>query len=123
MRTCAYALKKKLYTQVSRKSRLSAWRTRSRSVFLLLVLESSLARVRDEPKRRRAYVEWQVFLNIQELRKAELDATLVAENVVLSLSVVWPFRALKKAMQTGMSFVSWTQISPLSSRRRRDGAV
>lgn len=47
----------------------------------------------------------EVFLNIQELRKAELDATLVAENVAAQLERRVAFRrALKKAMQTGMSF-------------------
>ena len=47
----------------------------------------------------------EVFLNIQELRKAELDATLVAENVAAQLERRVAFRrALKKAMQTGMNF-------------------
>jgi len=47
----------------------------------------------------------QVFLNIQEVRKAELDATLVAENVAAQLQRRVAFRrALKKAMQTGMKF-------------------
>ena len=44
-------------------------------------------------------------LNIQEIRKAELDATLVAENVAAQLERRVAFRrALKKAMQTGMKF-------------------
>lgn len=47
----------------------------------------------------------EVFLNIQEVRKAELDATLVAENVAAQLERRVAFRrALKKAMQTGMKF-------------------
>ena len=47
----------------------------------------------------------EVFLNIQEVRKAELDATLVAENVAAQLQRRVAFRrALKKAMQTGMKF-------------------
>jgi small subunit ribosomal protein S3 len=47
----------------------------------------------------------EVFLNIQEIRKAELDATLVAENVAAQLERRVAFRrALKKAMQTGMKF-------------------
>lgn len=47
----------------------------------------------------------EVFLNIQEIRKAELDATLVAENVAAQLERRVAFRrALKKAMATGMKF-------------------
>lgn len=47
----------------------------------------------------------EVFLNIQEVRKAEMDATLVAENVAAQLERRVAFRrALKKAMQTGMKF-------------------
>lgn len=47
----------------------------------------------------------EVYLNIQEIRKAELDATLVAENVAAQLERRVAFRrALKKAMQTGMKF-------------------
>jgi len=47
----------------------------------------------------------EVFLNIQEVRKAELDATLVAENVAQQLERRVAFRrALKKAMQTAMRF-------------------
>ncbi len=47
----------------------------------------------------------EVYLNIQEVRKAELDATLVAENVAAQLERRVAFRrALKKAMQTGMKF-------------------
>jgi small subunit ribosomal protein S3 len=47
----------------------------------------------------------EVFLNIQEIRKAELDATLVAENVAAQLERRVAFRrALKKALATGMKF-------------------
>ncbi|MFN3202308.1 MAG: 30S ribosomal protein S3 [Bradymonadia bacterium] len=50
-------------------------------------------------------VAGEIFLNIQEVRKAELDATLVAENVAAQLVRRVAFRrALKKAMQTGMKF-------------------
>lgn len=50
-------------------------------------------------------VAGEVYLNIQEVRKAELDATLVAENVAAQLVRRVAFRrALKKAMQTGMKF-------------------
>ena len=47
----------------------------------------------------------EVFLNIQEIRKAELDATLVAENVAAQLERRVAFRrAMKKALATGMKF-------------------
>ncbi len=47
----------------------------------------------------------EVFLNIQEVRKAELDAQLVAENVALQLERRVAFRrAMKKAVQTTMKF-------------------
>lgn len=47
----------------------------------------------------------EVFLNIQEVRKAELDAQLVAENVALQLERRVAFRrAMKKSMQTTMKF-------------------
>lgn len=47
----------------------------------------------------------QVFLNIQEIRKAELDAQLVAENIATQLERRVAFRrAMKKAIQTTMKF-------------------
>ncbi|MBU0552701.1 30S ribosomal protein S3 [Myxococcota bacterium] len=47
----------------------------------------------------------EIFLNIQEIRKAELDAVLVAENVAAQLERRVAFRrALKKSMQTAMKF-------------------
>lgn len=47
----------------------------------------------------------EVYLNIQEVRKAEIDATLVAENVAAQLERRVAFRrALKKSMQTAMKF-------------------
>ncbi len=46
-----------------------------------------------------------VFLNIQEVRKAELDAILVGENIALQLQRRVAFRrAMKKAVQTAMKF-------------------
>ncbi len=46
-----------------------------------------------------------VFLNIQEIRKAELDAQLVAENVATQLQRRIAFRrAMKKCVQTTMKF-------------------
>lgn len=47
----------------------------------------------------------EVFLNIQEVRKAELDAQLVAENVAMQLQRRVAFRrAMKKSVQTTMKF-------------------
>jgi small subunit ribosomal protein S3 len=49
--------------------------------------------------------ENEVFLNIQEVRKAEVDAQLVAENVAMQLVKRVAFRrAMKKAIQTAMKF-------------------
>ncbi|MCP5463670.1 MAG: 30S ribosomal protein S3 [Deltaproteobacteria bacterium] len=46
-----------------------------------------------------------VFLNIQEVRKAELDAQLIAENIALQLERRVAFRrAMKKCVQTTMKF-------------------
>lgn len=45
----------------------------------------------------------EVFLNIQEIRKAELDAQLIAENVARQLEHRTSFRrAMKKAVQTAL---------------------
>ncbi len=47
----------------------------------------------------------EVFLNIQEVRKAEVNAQLVAENICQQLERRIAFRrALKRAMQTAMKF-------------------
>ena len=47
----------------------------------------------------------EVFVNIHEVRKAEIDAQLVAENVALQLERRVAFRrAMKKALQTAMKF-------------------
>ena len=49
--------------------------------------------------------ESEVFLNIQEVRKAEVNAQLVAENIAQQLERRIAFRrALKRAMQTAMKF-------------------
>lgn len=46
-----------------------------------------------------------VFLNIVEVRKAEIDAQLVAENIATQLERRIAFRrAMKKAIQTAMKF-------------------
>ena len=47
----------------------------------------------------------EVFLNIQEVRKAEINAQLVAENIATQLARRIAFRrAMKKAVQTAMKF-------------------
>lgn len=47
----------------------------------------------------------QVFLNIQEVRRAETDAQLVAENIALQLERRVSFRrAMKKSVQTALKF-------------------
>lgn len=47
----------------------------------------------------------EVFLNIQEVRKAEMDAQLVAENIALQLERRVAFRrAMKKSVQTSIKF-------------------
>jgi small subunit ribosomal protein S3 len=60
----------------------------------------------DELKRKLEKLsKGEVFLNIQEIRKAEVDATLVAENIAAQLERRVAFRrALKKSMQTAMKF-------------------
>lgn len=46
-----------------------------------------------------------VYLNIQEVRKAELDAQLVAENIALQLERRVSYRrAMKKSVQTALKF-------------------
>ena len=45
----------------------------------------------------------EVFLNIQEVRKAEIDATLIAENIAMQLEKRIPFRrAMKKSLQAAI---------------------
>jgi len=51
------------------------------------------------------FTENEVFLNIHEVRKAETDAQLVAENVAQQLERRVAFRrAMKKSIQTAMKF-------------------
>ena len=52
-----------------------------------------------------AYTKNEVFLNIVEVRKAETDAQLVAENIATQLERRIAFRrAMKKSIQTAMKF-------------------
>ena len=56
-------------------------------------------------KEVQALTENEVFLNIQEVRKAETNAQLVAENIATQLERRIAFRrAMKKAVQTAMKF-------------------
>src|ERR1700742_510379 len=56
-------------------------------------------------KEVQALTQNEVFLNIQEVRKAETNAQLVAENVATQLERRVAFRrAMKKAVQTAMKF-------------------
>jgi small subunit ribosomal protein S3 len=51
------------------------------------------------------FTENEVFLNVVEVRKAEIDAQLVAENIAQQLERRIAFRrAMKKAMQTATKF-------------------
>jgi small subunit ribosomal protein S3 len=51
------------------------------------------------------HTDSEIFLNIQEVRKAELDAKLVAEGIATQLERRVSFRrAMKKAVQTTMKF-------------------
>jgi small subunit ribosomal protein S3 len=56
-------------------------------------------------KELRDFTPKDVFINIKEIRKAELDAQLVAENIALQLERRVAFRrAMKKAMISTMKF-------------------
>lgn len=51
------------------------------------------------------FTSHEIFINIKEIRKAELDAQLVAENIALQLERRVAFRrAMKKAMTSTMKF-------------------
>jgi len=56
-------------------------------------------------KELRRFTSGEIFINIKEIRKAELDAQLVAENIALQLERRVAFRrAMKKAMTSTMKF-------------------
>ena len=56
-------------------------------------------------KELKAYTTRDIFINIKEIRKAELDAQLVAENIATQLERRVAFRrAMKKAMISTMKF-------------------
>jgi len=63
---------------------------------------TGIENLKDDLQKRTAS---EVFLNIQEVRKAELDAKLVAESIATQLERRVGFRrAMKKAVQTAMKF-------------------
>jgi len=63
------------------------------------------AEVENLRKELGAFSSKEVFINIKEIRKAELDAQLVAENVALQLERRVAFRrAMKKAVTSTMKF-------------------
>jgi len=63
------------------------------------------AGVEDLKKQLQVHTDNELFVDIQEVRKAETNAVLVAENVAQQLERRVAFRrAMKKAMQTAMKF-------------------
>ncbi|NNL64650.1 MAG: 30S ribosomal protein S3 [Myxococcales bacterium] len=63
------------------------------------------AEVENLRKELGSYSDKEVFINVKEIRKAELDAQLVAENVALQLERRVAFRrAMKKAVTSTMKF-------------------
>lgn len=70
-----------------------------------IVIGKRGAGVEDLKKRVQALTDNEVFLNIVEVRKAETNAQLVAENIATQLERRIAFRrAMKKAVQTSMKF-------------------
>src|SRR5437899_5964499 len=70
-----------------------------------IVIGKRGAGVEQLKKEVQALTENEVFLNIQEIRKAETNAQLVAENIATQLERRVAFRrAMKKALQTAMKF-------------------
>ena len=70
-----------------------------------IVIGKRGAGVEQLKKEIQALTDNEVFLNIQEVRKAETNAQLVAENIATQLERRVAFRrAMKKAIQTAMKF-------------------
>ena len=70
-----------------------------------IVIGKRGAGVEQLKKEVQALTENEVFLNIQEIRKAETNAQLVAENIATQLERRIAFRrAMKKAVSTAMKF-------------------
>ncbi len=70
-----------------------------------IVIEKKGAGIERLKKELEKLTSCEIFLNINEVRKAELDAQLVAENVAMQLVRRVPFRrAMKKTVQTTLKF-------------------
>lgn len=70
-----------------------------------IVIEKKGAGIEALKKELQTLSKSEVFINIHEVRKAEIDPQLVAENVALQLERRVPFRrAMKKAVQTALKF-------------------
>src|SRR5258706_562829 len=70
-----------------------------------IVIGKRGAGVEQLKKEVQALTENEVFLNIQEIRKAETNAQLISENIATQLERRVAFRrAMKKAVQTAMKF-------------------
>jgi len=70
-----------------------------------LVIGKRGAGIEELKKKVQAMTENEVHLNIQEIRKAEINAQLVAENIATQLERRVAFRrAMKKAVATAMKF-------------------
>ncbi len=68
-----------------------------------IVIGKRGAGIEDLKRRLQALTESEVFLNIQEVRKPDLDATLVAQSIAQQLERRVSFRrAMKKSVQTAM---------------------
>lgn len=68
-----------------------------------MIIGKRCAGLDDLKKELRKVTETEVFLNVIEVRKVELDATLVAENIAAQLEKRVAFRrAMKKAVQSTM---------------------
>ena len=94
---------------VSRRSRLKG-RDRKLKVIIHtarpgIIIGKKGAEVEKLKKEIEAYTGKQVAIDIKEVRKPELDAQLVAENIALQLEKRVAFRrALKRAVSSGMRF-------------------
>jgi small subunit ribosomal protein S3 len=70
-----------------------------------IVIGKRGAGIEDIKKKLQALTDAEVYLNVVEVRKAETDAQLVAENICTQLERRIAFRrAMKKAVQTAQKF-------------------
>jgi small subunit ribosomal protein S3 len=70
-----------------------------------IIIQKKGAGIESLKKELQALSKSEVFVSIHEVRKAEVDAQLVAENVAMQLERRVAFRrAMKKAVQTALKF-------------------